>query len=76
YTILLEAKGSFMRKWELGIADASKAICRTLLEAKQMVPKDSLFKDDVFDETCEMVQDRNYVKVIKDIARLIIPSAR
>merc|ERR1711964_940898 len=75
YTILLEAKGSFMRKWELGIADVSKIICRTLLEAEQMVPEDSLFEDDIFDETCEMIQDRNEAKVIQDIARLIVPSA-
>jgi len=76
YTILLEAKGSFMRKWELGIADVSKIICRTLLEAEQMVPEDSLFEDDIFDETCEMIQDRNEAKVIQDIARLIVPSAQ
>ncbi|KAH7305398.1 hypothetical protein BKA65DRAFT_531196 [Rhexocercosporidium sp. MPI-PUGE-AT-0058] len=66
----------FMRKWELGIADASKTICRTLLDAEQMVPEDSLFEDDIFDETCEMIQDRNEAKVIQDIARLIVPSAQ
>jgi hypothetical protein len=75
YKILLETKGSFMRKSELGIADTSKTVCRTLLEAEQMVPEDSLFQDDLFDETCEMIQDRNEAKVIQDIARLIVPSA-
>ncbi|PQE15168.1 phosphatidylserine decarboxylase protein [Rutstroemia sp. NJR-2017a BBW] len=34
YKILLETKGSFMRKSELGIADTSKTVCRTLLEAE------------------------------------------
>ncbi|KAL5316341.1 hypothetical protein ACEPPN_015386 [Leptodophora sp. 'Broadleaf-Isolate-01'] len=66
----------FMRKSELGIADTSKTVCRTLLEAEQIVPKDSLFQDDLFDETCEMIQDRNEAKVIQDIARLIVPSAQ
>jgi hypothetical protein len=76
YKILLETKGSFMRKSELGIADASKTFCRTLLEAEQTVLEDSLFQDDLFDETCEMIQDRNEAKVIQDIARLIVPSAQ
>lgn len=74
YKILLETKGSFMRKSDLGIADTSKTVCRTLLEAEQIVPEDSLFQDDLFDETCEMIQDRNEAKVIQDIARLIVPS--
>jgi hypothetical protein len=74
--ILLETKGSFMRKSEWGITDTSKTVCRTLLEAEQIVPKDSLFQDDLFDETCEMIQDRNEAKVMQDIARLIVPSAQ
>ncbi|KAK6586181.1 hypothetical protein PZA11_001238 [Diplocarpon coronariae] len=76
YRILLETKGSFMRKSDLGIADTSKTVCRTLLEAQQIVPEDSLFQDDLFNETCEMIQDRNEAKVIQDIARLIVPSAQ
>ncbi|MCJ1357479.1 MAG: hypothetical protein MMC33_007475 [Icmadophila ericetorum] len=76
YRILLETKGSFMRKSDLGIADTSKTVCRTLLEAQQIVPEDSLFQDDLFDETCEMIQDRNEAKVIQDVARLIVPSAQ
>ena len=76
YKILLETKGSFMRKSELGIADKSKTVCRTLLEAEQIVPEDSLFQDDLFDETCEMIQDRSEAKVIQDIAQLICPPAQ
>ncbi|KAH8653941.1 hypothetical protein BGZ60DRAFT_158356 [Tricladium varicosporioides] len=76
YKILLETKGSFMRKSELGIADTSKTVCQTLLEAMQLVPEESLFQDNLFDDTCEMIQDRNEAKVIQDIARLIVPSAQ
>lgn len=68
YRILLETKGSFMRKSDLGITDTSKTVCRSLLEAEQIVSEDSLFQDDLFDETCEMIQDRNEAKVIQDIA--------
>jgi hypothetical protein len=56
--------------------DTSKTVCRTFLEAEQIVPEDSLFQDYLFDETCEMIQDRNEAKVIQDIARLIVPSAQ
>lgn len=65
-----------MRKSDLGITDTSKTVCRFLLEAEQVVPEDSLFQDDLFEETCNMIQDRNEAKVIQDIARLIVPSAQ
>jgi hypothetical protein len=45
YKILLETKGSFMRKSELGISDTSKTVCRTLVKAEQRVLEDSLFLD-------------------------------
>ena len=76
YKILLETKGSFMQKSELDIADKSKILCRTLLEAEQKFPEDSLFQDDLFDDMCDMIQDRNEAKLIQDIARLIVPSAQ
>ena len=41
YNTLLAAKGSFMEKSHLGITDASKSLCRRLLESEQDVPKDS-----------------------------------
>jgi hypothetical protein len=54
--------------------DTSKTVYRSLLKAKQIVPEDSLFQDNLFDETYEIIQDRNEAKVIQDIARLIVPS--
>lgn len=75
YTTLLAAKGSFMDKSDLGIADASKSLCRRLLESEQDVPKDSLFRNDLFEKTCRKIQDRNEARVIQDISRLIVPSA-
>ena len=53
YAIVLATKDSFMDKSDLGIADASKSFCRTLLEEKQMVPQDSLFSDNLFDKIAE-----------------------
>jgi len=75
YTTLLAAKGSFMDKSDLDITDASKSLCRRLLESEQDVPKDSLFRDDLFERTCRKIQDRNEARVIQDISQLIVPSA-
>lgn len=76
YATVLATKGSFMGKSDLGITDASKGFCRKLLEEKQTVPQDSLFRDDIFDRTCRNLQDRNEAMVIRDIALLIVPSAQ
>lgn len=75
YKTLLETKGSFMGKSELGITEASKQLCRTLLDTPQTHPQDSLFRDDIFETTCSMVEDRNEARVLRDITPLIVPSA-
>jgi len=80
YEILLETKGSYMGRYvgenEDGITKESKDLCRTILEAKQPAPEDSMFHDDFFEDFCEMIQNRNEAKVIQDISRLIVPSAQ
>lgn len=76
YETVLATKGSFMRKFDLGITDASKRLCRNLLEAEQSVLQDSLFRDDLFDETCESLRARNEAMVARDISPLICPSAQ
>ena len=76
YETILATKGSFMGKSDFGITDTSKGQCRALLEAEQSVPQDTLFRDDLFDETCESVQARNEAIVVRDISPLICPSAQ
>ena len=75
YKDLLAARGSYMDESKLGITDESKKLCRQLLEESQPVPQDSLFRDDLFASTCRAVQDRNEVRVLRDITSLLIPSA-
>lgn len=77
YETVLATKGSFMGKFDLGITDASKTLCRTLLEAEQSDPQDTLFHDGRFDETCESVRARNEAMVVRDISPLVClcPSA-
>ncbi|KAH8704535.1 hypothetical protein GQ44DRAFT_743638 [Phaeosphaeriaceae sp. PMI808] len=75
YETILATKGSFMDTSEYGITDASRAQCWTLLEKEQVVPKQSLFRDDLFESTCRKIRNRNETRVIRDISLLIVPSA-
>lgn len=76
YTTILATKGSFMDESDLGITDKSKEEYQNLLNTDQMVPKDSLFRDDLFKSTCRKIQDRNEAMIIRDISLLIVPSAQ
>jgi len=75
YETLLVTKGSFMGKSPLSISDASKTLCRNLLETQQSIPSDTMFRADLFEETCEAIRNRNEARVIRDISLLIVPSA-
>jgi hypothetical protein len=75
YEALLATKGSFMDASDVGIDDGSKALIRVLLEKEQLLPKDSLFRDDLFSSTCRGVRNKNEARVIRDISQLIVPSA-
>jgi hypothetical protein len=76
YATVLAIQGSFMGKSDLGVTDASKILCRTLLDTEQTVPQDSLFRDDIFGETCNSVQGINEAMVLRDISPLVCPSAQ
>jgi hypothetical protein len=75
YETLLVTKGSFINKSELGATVSSKSLCRTFLETEQTFPDDSLFRDDLFEETCEIIRNKNEARVIRNISLLIVPSA-
>jgi hypothetical protein len=57
-----------------GITDACRALCKSLLEAEQPLPPDSLFRDDRFEKTCERLRNENEAKVVRDISPLLVPS--
>ncbi|KAL1622273.1 hypothetical protein SLS56_008806 [Neofusicoccum ribis] len=75
YETLLEAKNSFLRNDDAGIKKETKKLCRNLLEVEQVVPEDTLFSDDIFEETYEIMRKRNEARLIRDITLLIVPSA-
>ncbi|CAD6439899.1 df59c301-fe6e-4dd9-8696-2279a36334f1 [Sclerotinia trifoliorum] len=76
YETLLSTKGSFMDQSDLGITNTSKTLCRTLLESEQAIPENTLFRDDLFEETCRSIQARNEPMLVRDIAPLLSPSAQ
>lgn len=76
YETLLATINIFMTKHNKCITEMSKAFCRTLFETDQVIPENSLFSDDLFEDVCQELQSRNETKIIQDIARLIVPSAR
>ncbi|KAL2261299.1 hypothetical protein VTK26DRAFT_4441 [Humicola hyalothermophila] len=75
YETLLEVKGSYMTKAPGGLASASQDLCRSLLETTPPVPSDTLFRDDIFETTCQKIYNKNEARIIQDITRLIVPSA-
>ena len=76
YEIVLERDaGSYMGKYKPGVTEASERFCQTLLDNKQITPKDTIFRDDVFDETCERLRGKNEARIFKDCTPLIVPWA-
>jgi hypothetical protein len=55
--------------------DACITLCKTLLDIAQSVPKDSLFRDDLFEKTCFRLCNENEAMVLRDISPLIVPPA-
>jgi primosomal protein N'' len=74
YETVLAAKGSYMGRAPLAITDTSKSLCRSLLDKEQTVPQETLFRDDLFEETCDRVRGRNEAMVVRHISPLICPS--
>ncbi|KAH6614625.1 hypothetical protein B0J18DRAFT_304419 [Chaetomium sp. MPI-SDFR-AT-0129] len=59
YKTVLELRGSYMTKAPLGLDRTSQALCRSLLEKTPSVPSDTLFRDDVFETTCQKIHNKN-----------------
>ncbi|KAI1277744.1 hypothetical protein F5Y07DRAFT_407285 [Xylaria sp. FL0933] len=71
----LRERGSFMGKYEEGITGESKEPRQKLLRALKSSPEHTLFDDDLFEDTLALMKGRNETRVIRDIARLIVPPA-
>ncbi|CAD6445332.1 f34d83fd-8cf3-4a2e-a3b8-f2f4907736ab [Sclerotinia trifoliorum] len=77
YTEKLEANGVFMRKYRGELPEEAKTFNEEILrmlEREQSLPKDSIFDDDCFDQTMELIQDRNEAFVFNTISEVMIPN--
>ncbi len=54
----------------------SKGICISLLVKQQTLPKNWMFRDDLFEIACRKSSDRNEAVIIRDIALSIVTSAQ
>lgn len=76
YEAVLEREaGSYMDKYKPGVTEASERLCQTLLDSKQIIPKDTIFRDDIFDDTCQRLRGKNEARIFKDCTPLIVPWA-
>jgi hypothetical protein len=66
---------SYMKDHELGISDNSKKLLDKLLHTKQSPPKDTVFRDDIFDKYCERVKGKNQSRILQELSLLLVPSA-
>jgi hypothetical protein len=74
YEAVLEREaGSYMDKYKPGVTEASERLCQTLLDSKQVIPQDTIFGDDVFDDTCQRLRGKNEARIFKDCTPLIVP---
>jgi hypothetical protein len=74
YEAILEREaGSHMDRYKPGVTEASERLCQALLDSKQSLPNDSIFRDDIFDDSCERLRGKNEARIFKDCTPLIAP---
>ncbi|KAM3084605.1 hypothetical protein ACMFMF_001959 [Clarireedia jacksonii] len=80
YTTQLEACGGIMKSYRDKLPDDveryNDQLSQTLLEKEQPMPETSLFSDDCFEDTMDMIQDRNEAFIIRTIGDLMFPKVQ
>ena len=71
----LVIRGSHLVESLKGIIEDSTLVYQNLLITAQSVPQNTLFRDDLFRETCDRLRNRNEAKIVEDVSPLIAPSA-
>ena len=74
YETILASAGIYMGKPEIPPTNECKSLCQALLHTEQSTPKDSIFRDDLFETACDNIRNKNEARVIQDIGRLLMPS--
>jgi len=74
--VLVTKVNSHMYKYKLGITKASEKLCQTLLNSKQDLLKNTIFRDDIFVDNYERVRGKNEARIFKDFIPFIAPSTK
>ena len=74
YETILASAGIYMGKPEMPPTNECKSLCQALLRTEQSTPKDTIFRDDLFETACDNIRNKNEARVIQDIGRLLVPS--
>lgn len=66
-----------MSQFAEDVTPESRKLRQTLLKETQPIPGHTIFSDNVvFEKTCERIRGENETKVVRDIAPLVVPSAK
>ncbi|KAL2043398.1 hypothetical protein N7G274_003704 [Stereocaulon virgatum] len=74
YETVLASAGIYMGKPEMPPTNECKSLYQVLLHTEQFTPKDTIFRDDLFETACDNIRNKNEARVIQDIGRLLVPS--
>ena len=74
YETILASAGIYMGKPEIPPTNECRSLCQALLHTEQSTPKDTIFRDDLFETACDNIRNKNEARVIQDIGRLLVPS--
>ncbi|MCJ1428837.1 hypothetical protein MMC29_006748 [Sticta canariensis] len=74
YETILASAGIYMGKPEMPPTNECKSLCQALLHTEQSTPKETIFRDDLFETACDNIRNKNEARVIQDIGRLLVPS--
>ena len=74
YESVLEIEaGSYTRRHKSGISKTAGKVCQFLLDSPQSVPKNTFFRDNVFDRFCDELRGKSEAGIFKDCTPLIVP---
>lgn len=63
-----------MNEYEIGITEAGERLCQSLLDTEQALPENTIFRDDIFRKTCQMLRGKNEARILKDLTPMLVPS--
>lgn len=76
YETQLNNNDCYLDDSELGVAEESIVLCKSLLELEQTFPEHSLFSDEAFAMTFKSLKNQNEAEIIQDIGQLMVPRAK